>query len=72
MATKTKRLEIRAAEGFINELDRLADESGISRSAVIDRAVGLYAKALSEIEEGRKIKFVDANIAAEPVATTEE
>ena len=56
----------------MDELDRLANASGISKSAVIDIAVGLYAKALSEIEEGRKIKFVDANDAAEPVATTEE
>ena len=59
MATKVKCLEIRADEGFIDELDRLANASGISKSAVIDRAVGLYAHALKKAQEGKDIKFVD-------------
>jgi hypothetical protein len=58
MATKTKRLEIRAEEGFINELNRLAEASGTTRAEVIDRAIGLYATALQEIEQGKTIKFV--------------
>jgi hypothetical protein len=57
MATKTRRLEIRAEEGFINELNRLAEVSGTTRAEVIDRAIGLYATALQEIEQGRVIKF---------------
>jgi hypothetical protein len=58
MATKTKRLEIRAEEGFIKELNRLAEASGTTRAEVIDRAIGLYATALREIGEGKKIQFV--------------
>ena len=58
MAIKTKRLEIRAEEGFINELNRLAEASGTTRAEVIDRAIGLYATALQEIEQGKTIKFV--------------
>lgn len=58
MATKTKRLEIRAEEGFINELNRLAEASGTTRAEVIDRAIGLYATALHEVEQGKTLKFV--------------
>lgn len=58
MATKTKRLEIRAEEGFINELNRLAEASGTTRAEVIDRAIGLYATALREVEQGKTLKFV--------------
>jgi len=58
MATKTKRLEIRAEASFLDELNRLAEASGTTRAEVIDRAVGLYAKALAEIEQGKIIKFV--------------
>lgn len=58
MATKTKRLEIRAEAGFLEELNRLAEASGTTRAEVIDRAVGLYAKALAEIEQGKTIQFV--------------
>jgi hypothetical protein len=58
MGTKTKRLEIRAEEGFINELNRLAEASGTTRAEVIDRAIGLYATALHEVEQGKTLKFV--------------
>lgn len=60
MATKTQRLEIRAEEGFIKELNRLAEESGTTRAEVIDRAIGLYATALHEVQQGKTIQFVEA------------
>ncbi len=56
---KTGRLEIRADESFLQTLEKLADESGTSKATVIDRAVGLYKKALEEAEKGRSIQFVD-------------
>jgi len=68
MATKTRRLEIRAEEGFINELNRLATASGITRAEVIDRAIGLYATALSEVEQGKTLKFVYPDSAPETAA----
>lgn len=67
MATKTKRLEIRAEEGFINELNRLAEASGTTRAEVIDRAIGLYATALHEVEQGKTLKFVFPDSARETV-----
>ena len=68
MATKVKFLEIRATEGFIDELNRLADESGTTRAEVIDRAIGLYATALNAFEEGKDIKFVDVKDDLSPLA----
>lgn len=68
MATKTQRLEIRAEQGFINELNRLAEASGTTRAEVIDRAIGLYATALREIEQGKTLKFVFPDSARETAA----
>lgn len=56
--SKIKTLEIRAEEGFIEELDRLAEASGTTRAEVIDRAIRLYATALEAIEQGKTIQFV--------------
>lgn len=58
MATKSKRLEIRAEQGFIDELNRLAKASGTTRAEVISRAISLYATALREVERGKVLKFV--------------
>jgi hypothetical protein len=55
---KTGRLEIRAEDDFLARLDGLARASGTSKADVIHRAIGLYAQALKEAEEGRVIKFV--------------
>jgi hypothetical protein len=60
MATKTGRLEIRAESQFLDLLDDLAKASGTSKTKVIDRAVGLYARALKEAEEGKVIRFLSA------------
>lgn len=57
MATKTKRFEIRAEEAFIRRLEELAIASGTSKADVIDRAVGLYAHALKQAQEGKEIYF---------------
>ena len=57
LMAKTERLEIRAASGFIEKLDRLAKESGTSKAEIIDRAVGLYAHALEEAQAGNVIEF---------------
>jgi predicted transcriptional regulator len=56
--SKIKTLEIRAEEGFINELNRLAEASDTTRAEVIDRAIRLYATALEAIEQGKTIQFV--------------
>ena len=55
---KTGRLEIRAEDDFLARLDGLARASGTSKADVIHRAIGLYAQALKEAEEGRVIEFV--------------
>jgi hypothetical protein len=60
MATKTKRLEIRAEEIFIRKLEELATASGTSKAEVIDRAVGLYAHALEEAQKGNDLFFAPA------------
>jgi hypothetical protein len=65
MATKTQRFELRAKEGFIEELDRLATASGTSKADIIDRAVNLYARAWAEAEEGKVIQYIPAQDAAQ-------
>jgi hypothetical protein len=55
---KTKTLVMCAEEGFVKELNRLAEASGTTKAEVIDRAIGLYAKALHEAEQGKAIQFV--------------
>jgi hypothetical protein len=47
--------------GFIDELDRLAKASNCSRAEVIDRAIGLYAEALRQAENGMEISFTPPN-----------
>ena len=58
---KTERLEIRAEDKFISSLEELAKASGTSKADIIHRAVGLYAQALKEAEEGNVIQFVPEN-----------
>jgi hypothetical protein len=58
MATKTKRFEFRAEDHFVEELERLAIASGTTKAQVIDRAIGLYAEALRQAEEGKDIYFM--------------
>ena len=55
---KTGRLEIRAENQFLENLDQLARENGLSKAAIIQRAVILYAQALKEVEAGKSIEFV--------------
>lgn len=57
---KTKRLEIRADESFIEKLEYLAKASKTSKADIIDRAIVLYANALEEAERGNTITFVPA------------
>ena len=58
MATKTRRFEFRAEDRFVKELERLATASGTTKAQVIDRAIGLYAEALRQAEEGKSIYFM--------------
>ena len=59
--TTVIRFEIRAEVGFVKELERLAEASGVSKAEVIDRSVGLYAEALRQAEMGNDIKFIPHN-----------
>ena len=61
LMAKTERLVICAESGLIEELDRLAKESGTSKAEIIDRAIGLYAHALKEAQAGNVIQFVPEN-----------
>jgi hypothetical protein len=61
LMAKRERLEICAESGFIEKLDRLAKESGTSKAEIIDRAIGLYARALKEAQAGNVIQFVPEN-----------
>lgn len=58
MATKTKRLEIRAEDSFIKTVERLARESGTTKAGVIDAAVNLLSQALEQAEKGFIIEYV--------------
>lgn len=59
MATKTRRFELRAEASFVEELERLATASGTSKAEIIDRAIGLYAEALKQAENGKEITFIE-------------
>jgi hypothetical protein len=72
MATKTGRLEIRAAIDFLEKLEQLATASGTSKANIIDRAVGLYAQAFQEAEKGNVISFVPVMDAGKSARTIEK
>ncbi len=48
-----------AENTFAKKLDQLATASGTSTAEVLRRAIGLYAEALKQAEEGKTIKFVE-------------
>ena len=54
----TKRFELRVKVSFVKKLERLATASCCSKAEVIDRAIGLYAEALKQAENGMDIHFV--------------
>lgn len=54
-ASGTKRIELRASPDFADTLDKLCNETGLSRADVIRRGVALYARALIEKGAGRVI-----------------
>jgi hypothetical protein len=56
-----KHYVISADVSVFEELERLAEASGVSMAQVIDRSIGLYAKALEEAEKGNIIEFVPYN-----------
>lgn len=58
MSSSIKVLDLIVEEGFIIELDRLAEASETTRAEVIDRAIGLYATLVREAEQGKTIQFV--------------
>jgi predicted transcriptional regulator len=61
----TERLEIRTEDDFLDKIEKLAQASGITRSEVIHRAVGLYIQAYKEAEVGNVIQFVPENEATQ-------
>jgi len=56
-----KSYALSADVSFFEKLERLASASRVSMGEVIDRAIGLYAKALEEAEMGNIIEFVPCN-----------
>jgi Arc/MetJ-type ribon-helix-helix transcriptional regulator len=54
---KTERLALRVSEAFLEGLDELVDEEGLSRAEVVRRAVALLAFARKEQQEGRRMGF---------------
>jgi Arc/MetJ-type ribon-helix-helix transcriptional regulator len=53
----TERLALRVSDAFLEGLDQLAQEEGLSRAEVIRRAVTLLAFAHKEEKEGRRMGF---------------
>jgi hypothetical protein len=51
------RYEFRATPAFLKSLGDLAEKEGIPRADVIRRAIGLYARARKEADEGRYLAF---------------
>lgn len=52
-----KRMELRVSEDFLHALDLLARDESLTRADIIRRAVGLYARARIEQNNGRSLAF---------------
>ena len=57
MGIKTERLTLRVSDAFLEGLDELSINEGMSRSDLIRRAVALYSFAKEEERHGRKLGF---------------
>lgn len=55
----TKRIELRANQSFVDAIDLLANDEGLTRADIIRRAVGLYARARIEQKKGRHLAFAE-------------
>jgi predicted transcriptional regulator len=56
MSKKSERLEFRADPEFIDKIQRLADEDGVTRAEIVRRAIGLYSYAASLAQQGLVLK----------------
>ena len=62
MGIKTERLTLRVSDAFLEGLDELSINDGMSRSDLIRRAVALYSFAKEEERQGRKLGFLAKKI----------
>jgi hypothetical protein len=53
------RLEATVPDSHGSALVELADELGLSRSQIVDEAIGLFIKAIMEVRRGRRLVTVD-------------
>jgi hypothetical protein len=60
MANQTERIELRANDAFVRELDSLGGGK-LSRADVIRRAVALYSHVVEQETNGRQLGFVVKN-----------
>jgi len=60
-----KKRPMRTDNSFLDKIEELATRMGLSRAEVLRQAIGLYAQALAQAEEGRVIQFVDQELAEE-------
>jgi hypothetical protein len=56
MSKKSERLEFRADPAFIDAIQKLADEDGVTRAEIVRRAIGLYSYASSLAAQGLVLK----------------
>jgi predicted transcriptional regulator len=56
--SRQKRMELRVSDDFLHALDLLAGDENLTRADIIRRAVGLYARARVEQNNGRYLGFV--------------
>jgi hypothetical protein len=52
MSKKSERLELRADQAFIDKIQELADEDGVTKAEIVRRAVGLYSYAANLSRQG--------------------
>lgn len=53
----SKSMELRVSEDLLQALDLLARDESLTRADIIRRAVGLYARARIEQNNGRSLAF---------------
>lgn len=64
------RLEMRLDNSFLQKVQELADKQNISRAELVRQAIGLYAKALEEEDNGRTIEFQEVSSEDRELATS--
>ena len=70
--SKQKRVELRVSDAFDAGLERLAQQTGLSKSEVVRRSVALYSHAKTQEEMGRTLGVIEGEYDPQSGVTSAE